>query len=110
MFTEALKAKADSCLNIEDYEMVTFPPGRKYDKNAMDVETKDGVRCRTGNFEGKVVELCIQAAVYASPRKELSRDSSIAEAVIPTRNFVARTERQRADLRPFFKGVVILAD
>ena len=110
MFTEALKAKAESCLNIENYEMVTFPPGTKYDKNAMDVETKDGIRCRTSNFEGRIVELCIQAAVYSYQRKELSSNSSVAEAVIPMRNFVARTERERADVRPFVKGVVILAD
>ncbi|TVY38208.1 Bifunctional purine biosynthetic protein [Lachnellula subtilissima] len=83
LFIEALKTKAETCLNIEDYEMVTFPPGTKYDKNAMDVETKDGIHCRTGNFEGRSIELCIQAAVYSYQRKELSSNASVAEAVIP---------------------------
>lgn len=90
--------------------MVSFPPGTKYDKNAMDVETRDGIHCRTGSFEGRSVELCIQAAVYSYPRKELSSNASVAEAVIPVRNFVATTEGERANFRPFVKGVVILFD
>lgn len=110
IFKVALTAKADSCLNLEDYEMVIFEPGTKYDKNIMSVETMEGMQCNQGKFDGRVVQICVQAAVYVHPRKVLSSKSSVADAVIPMRNFVKKTERERATVRPLVKAVAVLAD
>jgi hypothetical protein len=110
IFTVALTAKADSCLNLEDYGMVIFEPGTKYDKNSMSVETMEGMGCSQGRFDNGVVQLCVQAAIYVHPRKTLSSDSSAGDAVIPMKNFVRKTERERATVRPLVKAVVVLAD
>jgi len=110
IFTTALTAKADSCLNLEDYEMVIFEPGTKFDKNTMGVETKEGMACIQGKFEGRVVRFCVQAAIYLHPRNALPSTCSVTDAVVPMRNFVRKTERERATIRPLVKAVVILAD
>lgn len=110
MFTLALKTKAESCLNIEIYEMANFASGSKYDKRSMDVQTREGVRCQTGSFEGRKVEQCIQPAIYAYLKGELSRNCSIAEATVSMKNFLVRTESERADVIPHVRGLVVLSD
>jgi hypothetical protein len=110
IFTVALSAKAGSCLNLEDYEMLIFEPGTRFDKNTMSVETMEGMECSQGKFDGIVVKCCVEAAIYVHPRKALSSNSSVADAVIPMRNFVKKTERERATVRPLVKAVVVLAD
>ena len=42
IFAQALTVKADSVLNIEDYEMAIYPT--QFDKTTMTVQTKEGVR------------------------------------------------------------------
>ena len=110
MFKSALTTKADSCLNIEDYEMVGYPPGTKFDKNTMTVETMEGMPDTVGNHQGRIVRLCIEAAVYSYPRREISDDASVAESIVTTRNFTRKTDRERATTKPLVKAVVVLTD
>lgn len=108
LFTTALKTKADSCLNLEVYEMVIFPPGAKYDPLTMMVETMEGMPDTFGKHEGGRVLLCVEAAVFAYGR-ELREDSSISDAVVSTQNFVSREDGKRGKVRPLVKAVVILS-
>jgi hypothetical protein len=110
MFKFALETKSDSCLNIQDYEMLIYPPGTKFDKKTMEVETRSCVKDTTSNHNGRTVELCMEAAVFAHGRKAVSEDSSIAEAVISSRNFVCKERKDRVGIEPAVKAVVILAD
>lgn len=75
MFEIALRTKADSCLNIQDYDMLIYPPGAVFDKRIMEVEQDNA-----SNHEGGIVEVCVEAAVFAHAGKHLSEDSSAAEA------------------------------
>lgn len=110
MFKDALKTKADSCLNILDYEMVIYHPGTVFDANTMDVETMEGMRDPRNNHTRQVVRLCIEAAVFAYPRKAPSIETSISDALIPTKNFVEKTASERVGMKPLVKAVVILSD
>jgi hypothetical protein len=110
MFKFALETKADSCLNIQDYEMLIYPPGTIFNKKTMEVETTACVKDTAGNHEGRVVQLCLEAAVFAHGRKPLSEDSSAAEAVISSRNFVQKERKDRVGIEPAVKAVVILSE
>jgi hypothetical protein len=109
MFKFALETKADSTLNIQDYEMLIYPPGTIFNKKTMEVDTRTCVKDTASNHEGRTVELCIEAAVFAHGRKQLSEDSSIAEAVT-SKNFVSKAEKDRMKIEPVVKAVVILSD
>jgi hypothetical protein len=110
MFKDAFNTKADSCLNILDYEMVIYHPGTVFDANTMVVETMEGMQDSRKNHTGQVVRLCIEAAVFAYPRKPPSIETSILDALIPRKNFVEKTARERAGTSPLVKAVVILSD
>jgi hypothetical protein len=110
MFKDAFLTKADSCLNIEDYEMVTYPPGTKFDKSTMTVETMEGMSDNAKNHEDRTVQVCVEAAVYAFPRKELGIGASVEEAVVPRKNFVVRDERSRGMIKPLVRAVVVLCE
>ena len=110
MFKDAFNTKADSCLNILDYEMVIYRPGTVFDANTMVVETMEGMQDSRKNHTGRVVRLCIEAAVFAYPRKPPSIETSILDALIPRKNFVEKTARERAGTSPLVKAVVILSD
>lgn len=108
LFTTALKTKVDSCLNLETYEMVMFPPGAKYDPLTMTVETMEGMVDTFGKHDGYRVLLCVEAAVFAYAR-ELQEHSSVSDAVVSTQNFVTREDGKRGKVRPLVKAVVILS-
>jgi hypothetical protein len=110
MFKFALETKADSCLNIQDYEMLIYPPGTKFDKKTMEAETRSCVKDTTSNHEWRTVELCMEAAVFAHGRKAISEDSSISDTVISSRNFVRKERKDRVGIEPAVKAVVILLD
>lgn len=109
IFRRALEVKADSVLNLLDYEMVMFPPQTKYDKNTMVVETMDGMIDYREHSDRKI-ELCIEAAVYAYPRKELEDSAPISDAIITSTNFLRREGRTRSHVRPIVRAVVILKE
>lgn len=110
MFKFALETKADSCLNIQDYEMLIYPQGARFDKRTMDIEGSDCMKYSTKDCEGMNVELCIEAAVFAHSRRPLSEDSSITEAIVTSKNFVNKDKKDRIGIEPAVKAVVILSD
>lgn len=107
VFTEALTTKANSCLNIEDYEMVMYAPGTKFDAKTMEAETMDGT-ADISDHDGRVVQICVQAAVFVYARSLVQNDASVANSIIPSRNFVLKAEHERGI--PRVKAVVVLAD
>jgi hypothetical protein len=110
MFRFALETKADSCLNIQDYEMLIYPPGTVFDKRTMEVETSNGMKVAVKNYDGRVVGLCLEAAVFAHPRRKLLEDSSIAEAIVTSKNFLSKNKKERVGIEPAVKAVVILSE
>lgn len=110
MFAVALETKAMSCLNIEDYEMVLYAPGTSFDPETMDVETMEGAKDRINNHEGRVVRICIQAALFAYPRDDLSDEASVSESIVSTQNFVGINKGKRKRAAPRVKAVVVLRD
>lgn len=110
MFQSALETKADSCLNIQDYEMLIYPPGTMFDKKTMEVETSSCMRDPAKNYQGRAVALCMEAAVFAHPRQQLSEDSPISEAIVTSNNFVRKDKKDRIGIDPAAKAVVILSD
>lgn len=109
MFTTALITKADSCLNSRDYEMVSYLPGTLFDKTTMKVETIEGAPDSARNHEGRRVQICVEAAVFIHPVRKISSDTSVAEAIVSTTNFISRDQDERRTFEPFIKAVVILS-
>lgn len=109
MFADALTTKASSCLNLEDYEMVIHGPGTVFDSRTMVAEMMDGTQ-DTSDAEGRVVQICVQAAVFAYARCPVPKDASVVDSVISTRNFVTKNEKEREGILPRVKAVVVLAD
>ena len=107
VFTEALMTKANSCLNIEDYEMVMYAPGTKFDAKTMEAEKMDGT-VDISDSDGRVIQICIQAAVFVYARSPVQNDASVSNSIIPSRNFVRKAEHERGI--PRVKAVVVLAD
>ncbi|KAF7875335.1 hypothetical protein EAF04_002507 [Stromatinia cepivora] len=107
LFREALIIKAESTLNLKDYEMVTFAPGTPYDHHSMTVETSNGMVGEERN-DDSVVEFCIQPAVYVYNKESLA-DNAISSAFSSaSRNFVHNSGRRKPGLRPSIKAAVIL--
>ncbi|KAE9363646.1 hypothetical protein N431DRAFT_448229 [Stipitochalara longipes BDJ] len=109
MFVEALTTKASSCLNIQNYEMIIYPPGTKFDSNTMEAERMDGT-ADISDCDGRVVQICVQAAVFVYARSPVTTDGSVSESIIPTRNFVRRSENERIGVIPYLKAVVVLVN
>jgi hypothetical protein len=109
MFAEALTTKASSCLNIEDYEMVIYAPGTKFDSNTMEAEKMDGTP-DTSDCDGRVLLICAQAALFVYARVPVATDGSVSETIISARNFVRRDENNRKGAIPCLKAVVVLAE
>ena len=107
VFTEALTTKANSCLNIEDYEMVMYAPGTKFDAKSMEAEKMDGT-ADISDPDGRVIQICIQAAVFVYARSPVQNDASVSNSIIPSRNFVRKAEHERGI--PRVKAFVVLAD
>jgi hypothetical protein len=111
IFKLAVKIKAESYLNVEDYEMVVYRPGIKFDKNTMTVETEGGMLDVYGSHDGRNVQICVEAAVFSYPRKELHVNAPICESIIPSQNFVRKNGKWRANSQTLLvKAVVILSD
>lgn len=106
MFACALRAKAESCLNIEWYEMVIYPPGTKFDPKTMEVQTMEGMIDTARDHKNREVNICVQAALFAHPRRDLSTEEDISDCIISGRNFKAQRERT---FEPLMKAVVILS-
>jgi hypothetical protein len=101
--------KASSCLNIEDYEMVIYAPGTKFDSNTMEAEKMDGTP-DTSDYDGRVLLICAQAALFVYARVPVATDGSVSETIISARNFVRRDENNRKGAIPCLKAVVVLAE
>jgi len=109
MFTDALTTKARSCLHIEDYEMVIYAPGTVFDPNTMEAEKMDGT-ADASECDGRLVQICLQAAHFVYARSPVPHDGSVSESITPRRNFVRRTGNEREGLIPCLNAVVVLAD
>lgn len=109
MFRVALKTKAESTLNLKDYEMVTFAPGTPYDHHSMTVETSNGMVGDERN-DGCVVEFCIQPAVYVYNKARSVDGASISGLPSASKNFLRNSGRQKHGLRPSIKAVVIIRE
>jgi hypothetical protein len=109
VFADSLTTKASSCLNIEDYELVIYAPGTIFDSKTMKAEEMDGT-ADSRAYDGRVVQICIQAAVFVHARSPVSDGASVSESIIPTRNFVRRHENERKGAIPSLKALVVLAD
>ena len=109
IFTKALEVKADSTLNNVDYEMVIYSPGTKYDKNAMTVESIEGM-IDLKEHGDCTIQLCVEAAVFMYARKDLGDSVPVSEALATSRNFVRKEASQRKGMTPIVKAVVVLKD
>ncbi|KAJ8064181.1 hypothetical protein OCU04_006532 [Sclerotinia nivalis] len=107
LFREALRIKAESTLNLKDYDMVTFAPGTPYDHHCMTVETSNGMVGEERN-DNSVVEFCIQPAVYVYNKESLADNTGTSALLSSSRNFVHDSGRRKPGLRPSIKAAVIL--
>ncbi|ESZ91710.1 hypothetical protein SBOR_7905 [Sclerotinia borealis F-4128] len=105
MFRVALRTKAESTLNLKDYEMVTFPPDTPYDHDLMIVETYG--RIDDEKNDGCVVKFCTQPAVFVQNKKRLADIGSTSELSSTSQNFVRNSARRKPGLKPSLKAVVI---
>ncbi|CZR66778.1 uncharacterized protein PAC_16679 [Phialocephala subalpina] len=96
MFACALKAKAESCLNIEWYEMPIYPPGTKFDPKTMEVQTVEGMIDTVRDHKNREVDICVQAALFAHPREDLSDGDDTSACLMSARNF--KTQQKRGDV------------
>ncbi|KAE8452610.1 hypothetical protein EG329_013869 [Mollisiaceae sp. DMI_Dod_QoI] len=105
MFANALRAKAKSCLNVEWYEMVVYSPSTRFDPKTMVAQTVDGMRDPVQHYKNREVRICVEAALFAYPREELSDRDNISDCTMSARNF--RTQQHR-EFEPLMKAVVVL--
>ncbi|KAH8816830.1 hypothetical protein F5884DRAFT_873614 [Xylogone sp. PMI_703] len=111
MFQKALTAKADSLLNIENYEMVIHRPGTPFNPETMTAETMEGTPIflqDLGDIKDAQIEICVQPALYSHPKIPLTDESPMGEALIQRRNFIRTDREHRSSLRPVVKAVVAL--
>lgn len=111
IFTNALETKANSILELEDYEMVIYPPGTEFNKTTMVAETMGGVPQRNGNFDGRVIDLCLDAAVFSRPREVVDDVAKfMTDALVQSRNFSHDGNTERQGARLLVPAAVILRD
>ncbi|KAM3084867.1 hypothetical protein ACMFMG_003313 [Clarireedia jacksonii] len=108
LFEPALRTKADSTINLKDYESITIAPGTLFDAQTMKAENPNGV-ATDSKHPGRIVELCLQPAIYTYPKTRLSEDD-LNSATFSSSSFVRKTAQQRLQFRPSIKAVVILRD
>ena len=109
LFQQALELKAESCLNTEDYQMVIYNPGTKYDENTMDVETEDGMFISGDQHSGRVVKICVEAAVFSLERTQALDEASLGLFNL-TSNFVQSDREESVVSQVLVRAVVVLAD
>lgn len=108
MFQMALRLKAESCLNLEEYEMVVYQPGDLFNPNTMTPETPEGMTDIVNNHSGHVIEVTTQAAVFAYEKRPLMNSDSTSVAIITSNNFVRKSAEQRQTISPRAKATVVL--
>jgi hypothetical protein len=106
LFELALRTKADSTINLKEYESVTIAPGTPFDAQTMKAGPWNGSPPDSKHAR-QIVELCVQPAIYTYPKTSLSEDNS-QSATVSSTNFVRKTAQQRLQFRPSIKAVVIL--
>lgn len=108
IFETALLAKADSILHSRQYSMVIYPPGSIFDKKTMHAETMEGAPLPKGrSYNGRIIELCVDAAVFCSPKKLLNENASVAEATMHSSTF-GPMDGHNMDVKLLLPAVVVL--
>jgi hypothetical protein len=112
IFKQALTAKADSLLNLEEYNIVMYLPGADFNEATMVAESIEGTEQYRDNSDGRIVEVCLEAAVFSYPKRKLSGDGPkfITEALVQSRNFFHAGNVQRDGGRLLVKARVLLRD
>lgn len=105
LFAAALRAKAESCLKIEWYELVMYAPGTKFDVKTMEVQTIDGAMDTIRDHKNERVNLCVQAALFAYPREDPSY-VNLSTCIMSGTNFKTRQDRAG---EPLIKAIVVLS-
>jgi len=108
LFQQALELKAESCLNTEEYEMVIYQSGTKYDENYMSVETEDGMAVSSIQHGESVVKVCVEAAVFSFAKAKVLDEGSLGPEMLSS-NFIQRNREQRLASQVLLRAVVILA-
>jgi hypothetical protein len=106
MFVCALVAKAESCKNIEWYEMVIYPPGTEFDPKTMTAQTMDGMKVSSARHTTGKVHICIEVALFAWPREDPDSADNISDCLMSGSNFKTRQHRT---FEPLMKAVVVLS-
>lgn len=107
MFKTALLMKADSGLNIDDYEAVLYPPGTTFDKDTM-IADEGGLHGEAAS--GRAVSLCLEPALFVHARYDLQEFSC---ELVETRNALMRREWKYNDqgeitAPPLVRAVVLI--
>ena len=95
LFIGALMLKADSVLHSYEYEMVMYEPDLSYNSETMVVENVDEIPL-SGSFEGRIIQACLQAAVFSYPKENIDDDTpnSITRSVVNSKTFFRSGNRQ----------------
>lgn len=112
IFERALTAKADSLLNLEEYNIVIYLPGTDFKEATMAAENIEGNEKYLDKLGGGIVEVCLEAAVFSYPKRKLGGDGAefITEALVRSRNFSHVGNVQREGGRLLVKARVLLRD
>jgi hypothetical protein len=112
IFERALTAKADSLLNLEEYAIVIYLPGTEFKEATMAAESIEGTEQHRDKSVGRIVEVCLEAAVFTYSKRKLGGDGPkfINEALVQSRNFSHAGNFQREGGRLLVKARVLLGD
>ena len=105
LFEAALLTKADASLNIEDYEIVLYPPGTPFNTETMVAGNREG-ELQGNSAEGRAIRLCLEAALFLHDRADIYDDSPISHAIVGN-NFVRRRPGERRRV-PLVKAIVVV--
>jgi hypothetical protein len=110
LFIGALMLKADSVLHSYNYEMAMYKPGMSFNTETMTAENVDEIPL-SGSFEGRIIQACLQAAVFSYPKENIDDDASnsITEAIASSKTF-SRSDNRQGKGRLLVPAVVILGD
>ena len=89
--------------------MIIYAPGTRFNSNTMRVETMEGAEDAFNEHEGKVVQICVEPALFAYARNPVLDDGSVSDSIISTKNFMKENESRRGGVMPRVKAVVVLA-
>jgi hypothetical protein len=111
IFERALTAKADSLLNLEEYEIVIYPPRAEFKHATMVAENAQGAEQYRDKPGHGSIDLCIEGAVFSYPKRKLGGDgaSFINDALVQSRNFSQARAVQREGGKLLVKARVFLS-